>query len=78
MNLIFNNQRLVIPSCILFIIFSLISGDVWAMQWGNIFDLCKPYSDVPGYQIDMKMKEMNLTVHDLFELADDFYISLGE
>ena len=48
------------------------------MQWNNIFDLCKPFSEVPEANVDEEMMKHNYTVHKMFVLADQFYQSIGK
>nr|XP_039268156.1 angiotensin-converting enzyme-like [Styela clava] len=52
-------------------------GDMWAMKWDGIFDILSPFADVEPFDVTKEMKDKNMTVMDMFHLADHFYRSLG-
>lgn len=52
-------------------------GDLWAQQWHNIFEDIKPYKNNSLLDVTPRMNEKNLTVKDLFLIAEEFYTSLG-
>ncbi|XP_076824071.1 angiotensin-converting enzyme-like isoform X1 [Clavelina lepadiformis] len=52
-------------------------GNMWAMQWNNIYDMCKPFKDVDEFKVNTGMKMRNYTVDTMFTLADHFYQSIG-
>ncbi|XP_022085294.1 angiotensin-converting enzyme-like isoform X2 [Acanthaster planci] len=58
-----------IPSCLL--------GDMWGRFWGNIFGQVVPYPDRPNIDVTDTMVAKNFTPRIMFELADDFFASLG-
>lgn len=50
---------------------------MWAMKWDGILDLVQPYPKVGGFDVTEGMKEQNMTTHQMFVLADNFYQSIG-
>lgn len=52
-------------------------GDMWAMKWDGILNLVTPFPDVEPFDVTNGMKKKNMTVMDMFHLADHFYRSIG-
>ncbi|KAI4458414.1 angiotensin-converting enzyme [Holotrichia oblita] len=52
-------------------------GNMWAQSWVNIASLVKPYPEVTSADITAAMIEKEYDVEKMFEVADDFYVSLG-
>ncbi|XP_038063858.1 angiotensin-converting enzyme-like isoform X2 [Patiria miniata] len=58
-----------IPSCLL--------GDMWGRFWGNIYPQLVPFPDRPNIDVTDAMVAKNYNPRKMFELADDFFASLG-
>ncbi len=54
-----------------------ILGDVWAQQWHNLFEELKPYKNRTLLDVTPKMIAKNLTVKDLYDISEEFFVSLG-
>lgn len=54
----------------------LLSG-MWAMKWDGIQDIAQPYPNTEPFAVTKGMLKKNMTVHQMFVLADQFYRSLG-
>lgn len=52
-------------------------GNMWAQQWGNIFDLVAPADTDPGYNLDDLIEKKGMTELQMVETAEDFFVSLG-
>ena len=52
-------------------------GNMWAQSWVNIEDLVKPYPDKPSLDVTAKMKAKGWTPRKMFELADQYFTSMG-
>lgn len=52
-------------------------GNMWAQQWGNIFDLVAPADTDPGYNVDDLIEKKNMSEMDMVKTAEDFFVSLG-
>ncbi|KAI4458413.1 angiotensin-converting enzyme [Holotrichia oblita] len=52
-------------------------GNMWAQSWVNIASLVKPYPEVSSADITAAMIEKGYDVEKMFEVADEFYTSLG-
>lgn len=52
-------------------------GNMWAQEWGNIFEYVKPYPKARKIDIDGALKQQNYTALRMFQVADDFFQSLG-
>ncbi|XP_060075066.1 angiotensin-converting enzyme-like [Ylistrum balloti] len=50
---------------------------LWGDNWVNLYDIVKPYPKVDGLDVTKKLLEKGNTVHDLVNMAQDFYTSLG-
>ena len=50
---------------------------MWAQDWGNIYDIVKPYPDIDEPDYDNVMKAQGYTVDKLFTMAEEFYTSIG-
>ena len=48
-----------------------------AHKWGNIKDLCMPYPEKVSFDVTAEMKKQAYTQRKMFEMADDFFISLS-
>nr|KAG5696164.1 hypothetical protein BaRGS_026523 [Batillaria attramentaria] len=54
-----------------------ILGNMWAQQWNNILDLVVPYPNKESVDVTDEMVKQNYTAHSMFEVAEEFYTSLG-
>ncbi|KAJ8307536.1 hypothetical protein KUTeg_015620 [Tegillarca granosa] len=52
-------------------------GNMWAQQWNNILDVVKPFPNVKTPDVDTALKHRYPKPKDLFQLAEDFYTSIG-
>ncbi|XP_069120838.1 angiotensin-converting enzyme-like [Argopecten irradians] len=52
-------------------------GNMWAQNWGNIYNIVLPFKDKSAPDITKRMKEMNITEIKMFEMADEFFVSLN-
>ena len=52
-------------------------GDMWAQRWVDIGDLVKPYPDKPIIDVTHKMVAQGWTPTKMFEMADNFFKSMG-
>ncbi|XP_070546859.1 angiotensin-converting enzyme-like isoform X2 [Ptychodera flava] len=54
-----------------------ILGNMWAQQWTNIYDIVAPYPDKPSVDVTSQMISKGYTAMRMFEMADEFFQSLG-
>lgn len=54
-----------------------ILGNMWAQNWLNIKDLVIPYPNDTLVDITEIFQQKNITVAKMFEMANDFYKSMG-
>ncbi len=52
-------------------------GNMWAQEWGNIYDLLEPYEGVADLDIDSALVEQDYSPQDMVRSAEQFYVSLG-
>jgi hypothetical protein len=52
-------------------------GNMWAQQWDGLYDLLIPYPNATLPDVTASLKEKGFTPRRMFELADNFYQSLG-
>lgn len=52
-------------------------GNMWAQSWVNLEDLVKPYPEASEVDITGALVANNYTVLKMFDVADEFYTSLG-
>lgn len=52
-------------------------GNMWAQEWGNIYDLLEPYAGVADLDIDGSLVEQEYSPQDMVRSAEQFYVSLG-
>lgn len=50
---------------------------MWAQSWVNIADLVRPFPDVKSADITAALIEKEYNVTEMFNVADEFYVSLG-
>ncbi|NNU15619.1 M2 family metallopeptidase [Parvularcula sp. ZS-1/3] len=53
-------------------------GNMWAQQWGSIYDLVKPSGiEAEGVDLDKLLQEADYTPLKIVETAEEFFTSLG-
>jgi peptidyl-dipeptidase A len=52
-------------------------GNMWALQWGSIYDIMEPYPGVSDLDVDATLKTKNYSPQEMVRSAEDFYVSLG-
>ncbi|NNE59611.1 MAG: M2 family metallopeptidase [Woeseia sp.] len=52
-------------------------GNMWAQEWGEIYDLLEPYPGVGDLDVDAALAAQNYTPVSMVESAEQFYESLG-
>jgi peptidyl-dipeptidase A len=52
-------------------------GNMWAQQWGKIYDLIEPYQGVANLNVDEALKRQGYDARRMTESAETFYKSLG-
>ncbi len=52
-------------------------GNMWAQQWGKIFDLIEPYAGVANLNVDQALERQGYDARRMTESAETFYKSLG-
>jgi peptidyl-dipeptidase A len=52
-------------------------GNMWAQEWGFIYDIMEPYPGVSDLDVDSTLKTKNYSPQEMVRSAEDFYVSLG-
>ena len=52
-------------------------GNMWAQQWGKIYDLVEPYTGVANLNVDQALERQGYDARRMTESAETFYKSLG-
>ena len=52
-------------------------GNMWAQEWGFIYDLMEPYLGVSDLDVDSALKTKNYSPQEMVRSAESFYVSLG-
>ena len=52
-------------------------GNMWAQQWGKVYDLLEPYADVVNLNVDQALQRQGYDARRMTESAETFYESLG-
>ncbi|MBT8087855.1 MAG: M2 family metallopeptidase [Gammaproteobacteria bacterium] len=52
-------------------------GNMWAQEWGAIYDLMEPYPGVGDIDVDSTLKKKNYSSQEMVRSAERFYVSLG-
>lgn len=52
-------------------------GNMWAQEWGFIYDIMEPYPGVSDFDIDTTLKTKNYSPQEMVRSAENFYVSLG-
>jgi peptidyl-dipeptidase A len=52
-------------------------GNMWAQEWGFIYDLMEPYPGASDLDVDATLRAKNYSPQEMVRSAEDFYVSLG-
>ncbi|NLQ23446.1 M2 family metallopeptidase [Shewanella sp. S-1] len=52
-------------------------GNMWAQQWGNVYDLVAPDNADPGYDVTELLANKGYDEHKMVKQAEGFFTSLG-
>lgn len=52
-------------------------GNMWAQEWGFIYDIMEPYPGVSDFDIDTTLKTKSYSPQEMVRSAENFYVSLG-
>lgn len=52
-------------------------GNMWAQQWGNIYDMVAPADADPGYDVTELLAKQGYDEHKMVKQAESFFTSLG-
>lgn len=52
-------------------------GNMWAQEWGFIYDIMEPYPGVSDLDVDATLKRKDYSPQEMVRSAEDFYVSLG-
>lgn len=52
-------------------------GNMWAQQWGNVYDLVAPDNADPGYDVTELLAKKGYDEHKMVKQAEGFFTSLG-
>ena len=54
-----------------------LTGNMWAQEWGNIWDLVEPYKGAASLDVEAGLKAQDYDHTRMVRRAEDFYVSLG-
>ncbi|MEJ2127260.1 MAG: M2 family metallopeptidase [Woeseiaceae bacterium] len=54
-----------------------ILGNMWAQEWGSLYDLLEPYPGVSDLDVDKTLKTKDYSPQEMVRSAESFYVSLG-
>jgi len=54
-----------------------LTGNMWAQQWGNIYDLVAPAESGVSYDLTKQLKDRGYTALKMVQTGEDFFSSLG-
>ncbi|KIO35557.1 M2 family metallopeptidase [Shewanella sp. cp20] len=52
-------------------------GNMWAQQWGNVYDMVAPQDADPGYDVTELLAKQGYDEHKMVKQAESFFTSLG-
>jgi len=52
-------------------------GNMWAQEWGFIYDIMEPFPGVSDLDVDSALKNKNYSPQEMVRSAENFYVSLG-
>jgi peptidyl-dipeptidase A len=54
-----------------------LTGNIWAQDWTNVFDLVSPSAGGPGYSLDSILKARKITPVEMVRTGERFFTSIG-
>jgi peptidyl-dipeptidase A len=54
-----------------------LTGNMWAQQWGNLWDLLEPYKGAGSLDVTGGLGKQGYDEKEMVQRAEDFYVSLG-
>lgn len=52
-------------------------GNMWAQNWGHLYDLTRPFKNASDVDVTSKMLEQEFDEYHMFNMSDQFYMSMG-
>lgn len=52
-------------------------GNMWAQEWGFIYDIMEPYPGVSDLDVDSTLETKDYSPQEMVRSAENFYVSLG-
>jgi peptidyl-dipeptidase A len=52
-------------------------GNMWSQTWVNLYDRIKPFKNASLVDVTAVMKQKNFNALKMFEMSDEFYMSMG-
>jgi peptidyl-dipeptidase A len=52
-------------------------GNMWAQEWGYLYDIMEPYPGVADLDVDKTLETKNFSPQEMVRSAENFYVSLG-
>lgn len=52
-------------------------GNMWAQSWGNIYDVVKPASVDPGFDLSERIRAKKIDPKEMVRYGERFFVSLG-
>lgn len=52
-------------------------GNMWSQSWVNLYDRIKPFKSASLVDVTAAMNQKNFNARKMFEMSDEFYMSLG-
>ena len=52
-------------------------GNMWAQEWGFIYDIMEPYPGVSDLDVDSTLQTKDYSPQEMVRSAENFYVSLG-
>ena len=52
-------------------------GNMWAQEWGYLYDIMEPYPGVADLDVDKTLETKNYSPQEMVRSAENFYVSLG-
>jgi peptidyl-dipeptidase A len=52
-------------------------GNMWAQEWGALYDQLEPYGKEPSLDVTKKIKQKKLDEKAMVKVAEQFFVSLG-
>jgi len=52
-------------------------GNMWAQEWGFLFDIMEPYPGVADLDVDATLETKDYSPQEMVRSAESFYVSLG-